>query len=178
MRGSFAFVMLCALLLVAGGAGATSPLPKFEQRVNVPDVEQAIVEGGSTFKREIPERCLPRNVLCVGPMEPDMEITLGTTGVRFYTRNVTAVAGHDPARVQSYGPYAAPTLFGDDARACSSGCKLPDPWYAGAHVNATVEVYTLGDKRAYSFDETYNVTTLHPPFVPRSWCHLAMYTTC
>ena len=166
------------LLATSGSALATAPVPKFEHWAGVQDVDRTVVVQKIDEKELIRERCLPRDLLCVGPYRLELEEeSYAGNGVRVYTNDTWAMAGHDTGRYAPYGPFAVPTNE-NDLNVCYTPCRLPDPFYSAAHANATIELHTFGDTRTYSFDVNRSVDSIHLSFVPRSWCQFAQQTTC
>ena len=177
-RGSIGFVILALLLATSGSALATAPVPKFEYWAEVPDVDRTAVVQKVDEKELIRERCLPRDLLCVGPYTLELEDdTYAGNGARVYTNDTWTMAGHNTGRYAYYGPFVFPTNE-NDLHVCHTPCKLPDPFYAAAHANVTVELYTYGDTRTYSFDVNRSISSVHLGIIPRSWCEYAQQTTC
>lgn len=156
---------------------ATAPVAKFERSVAPQDQDVAVVVANVTLSEELPEICVVRYVLCVGPFEPQIDVFKGTLGVRATTNDSNLTVGHDPARTVEYGPYAVPTIT-DDIRICWSGCRLPDSLYASLRTNATFYVYVLHGQQAYAVQVDENVSSVHSPLIPRSWCRYAQNSPC
>ena len=166
------------LLATSGSALATAPVPRFEYWAEVPDVDRTVVTQRIDEKELIPERCLPRDLLCVGPYRAELEDgEYAGNGARVRTNDSWAMAGHQTGRYESYGPFAIMTNE-NDLIVCHTPCKIPDPLFAAAHANVTVDLYTQGDVRTYSFDVNRSVDSIHFALIPRSWCTLARQTEC
>ena len=166
------------LLAASGGAVATSPAPKFEYRVDVPDEDRTVMTQRIDFKAPIGERCLPREVLCVGPYAAEYHNgDHAGHGARVHTNDTWVLAGHNTSRHQQYGPYVVPTNE-NDFPICSTPCKLPDPFYVALHANVTVELHNQGEIRPFSFEVNRSLNTLYPGVIPRTWCTYAQQTRC
>lgn len=177
-RGSLLLVVVCAFLAVSSTAAATSPIPKAERTVGPGDQDIAFLVNSMGEKHTVDEQCLPRQMFCIGPFEPDFEAPIGKTGVRFVSNNTTATVGHDPARTVTYGPYAVPTLLTDDVRVCWAGCMVTDSVYARGQANVTFYYYAFGDERRHNVQANHSVDSLHPSVIPRKWCAFAQYSYC
>lgn len=179
VRG-YTFLVAAALLVVsAGPALATGPIPHKEVTVAPEDLALGVVRDEIFEKQHtIGERCTPRPVvLCVGPYDPDIDIGFGNTGVMVFTNGTNATAGHDPSRHFDYGPYHVYAWL-DDMRVCESGCKIPNSVYGHVEGNVTVVVYYAGRELSVPIHLERRDLGLEEPGILAPSCDVAAWYDC